>query len=667
MQKVDKKREIVARSKRRHVLKASDIGEPPERDDKLWRAGKSSVAVFARKLFPHLCYRPLDGGLRASADTMERCIRDGGMFVQALPRGSGKTTLSLIAALWAVLYGHRRFVVIVAASDALAQQLMSDVQKELTENEMLFRGFPNAILPFRALEGRRQRAGYQTYKGELTGLVIRKEMIQFAMRPEHDAAGSVIRAVGLTSAVRGLRVGGLRPDLILIDDPQTDESAASPTQTEMRERLIMGTLLGLGGHDVSISCVMNATIIRPNDLSDLFLNPDRHPEFMRQKMGIFIQLPKRMDMWEEYCRLWRQDVREGRLDAPNAKSYYRQNRNEMEDGAVPFSKHLFAEGEMSAIEHAMILRAKLGDEAWQAEYMNAPITKSASVVQISPELVRTRTNGLERWEIPANCEIITAFSDVNRLGMCWVLVAWGKDGSGYILDYGSIPERGELFPENATDVQQRTAIAHGIRTLAERLSGLRLVRGTFPMTIRACGVDRGWHPDVVHTTTRVVRAPFPMLPCRGFPAAQYNPTGKNVVGRPGYWCHMTEAPRTGQYLAVCVDFFKEVIQRGFMSEPGTPGSITLWGRNATVHTEFAAHICAEILEDKAFGAKGPLWRWRTTGRNDWFDAIVGAAALRAWLAGEPAVETLSDGKTETQTQTKKEARKCRTPIDEDVL
>ena len=55
-------------------------------------------------------------------------------------------------------------------------------------------------------------------------------------------SGAVITTRGLDSAIRGVLVGTKRPDLVIIDDPETRDSARSGVQTDLRARTIEADL-----------------------------------------------------------------------------------------------------------------------------------------------------------------------------------------------------------------------------------------------------------------------------------------------------------------------------------------------------------------------------------------------------------------------------------------
>src|SRR5690606_35210332 len=100
--------------------------------------------------------------------------------------------------------------------------------------------------------------------------------------------GAIIVTRGLLGGSRGMkykRADGTqqRPDFVIIDDPQTDDSAASPAQIEKRLRTIKRSILRLGGHNRRIAAVINATMIEEGDLVHQLLG-DPSWQSMRVRM-----------------------------------------------------------------------------------------------------------------------------------------------------------------------------------------------------------------------------------------------------------------------------------------------------------------------------------------------------------------------------------------------
>ena len=167
---------------------------------------------------------------------MEYAILNGGYFALAMPRGEGKTTIAKGAAIWALLYGHRRYVVVIGATATKAKNVMGSIKTQLRFNKLLLADFPEVIIPIRDAGGKQLRAASQTYKGESTGLVWRAEEIALPRIDGSESCESRIEVAGITGEIRGksatLMDGSeIRPDLAICDDPQTHASAKSFTQT----------------------------------------------------------------------------------------------------------------------------------------------------------------------------------------------------------------------------------------------------------------------------------------------------------------------------------------------------------------------------------------------------------------------------------------------------
>lgn len=188
---------------------------------------------------------------------IEHSILDGGLFAVTMPRGSGKTSLCECAALWALLYGHRRFVVLVSADSEASAKSLKSLRVELETNDELFSDFPSATLPLRRLDGIHQRR--LMFQGRTLRQEITRTDLVLADVPGDSCEGRV-RCVGITSSMRGMVAAlgdgkRIRPDMVIVDDPQTDESARSPSQVEARESIIHGTILGLAGPKTAIAAL----------------------------------------------------------------------------------------------------------------------------------------------------------------------------------------------------------------------------------------------------------------------------------------------------------------------------------------------------------------------------------------------------------------------------
>jgi hypothetical protein len=316
-------RDAMARRSREQSSAVADIGEvPPVKDPARREACRLDLHKFLVTYFPQSTGRkPFSTDHRRAITRLQQCILEGGLFGQAFPRGFAKTTISENSAIWAVLYGHRKFVPIFGADANSASGNIDSIQLELSENDLLYEDFPEVCHAIRALEGKAQRCASQTVstwspcpecggtrengeggqckvcrgRGRVadesaqTHIEYRADLIVLPTIAGSVASGAIITARGIMSGCRGMkhkRPDGTqqRPDFVILDDPQTDESASTDLQVEKRLDVIRKGILKLGGHDRKIACVMNATVIKPNDLVERVFDPKKFPAWQTERI-----------------------------------------------------------------------------------------------------------------------------------------------------------------------------------------------------------------------------------------------------------------------------------------------------------------------------------------------------------------------------------------------
>jgi len=103
----------------------------------------------------------------------------------------------------------------------------------------------------------------------------------------------------------------VRPTLVVLDDPQTDESARSLSQCATRESILAGAVLGLAGPGTKISGIMPCTVIRPGDMADAILDRDRHPEWNGQRTKLVYAFPTDEALWKRYAEVRAESLRQG--------------------------------------------------------------------------------------------------------------------------------------------------------------------------------------------------------------------------------------------------------------------------------------------------------------------------------------------------------------------
>jgi FkbM family methyltransferase len=363
------------------ALAGRDIGELPAIVDPDRKArAKTDFRFFCEAYFPQTFHLPWSDDHLKVISRIEQAVLRGGLFSMAMPRGSGKTSVCECACIWAVLNGHREFVCLIGSDEGHACDMLESIKTELDGNDLLLADYPEVVFPIQALDGIANRCNGQLYKGERTHIGWTAKEVVLPTIDGSPASGAIIKVAGITGRIRGMkykRSDGktARPTLVVIDDPQTDESARSLSQCATRESILAGAILGLAGPGKKISGIMPCTVIRPGDMADNILSRDRHPEWNGERTKMVYSFPSNEKLWQRYSEIRAESLR-SQGDIELATAFYESNREEMDLGAMVAWPERFNYDERSAIQHAMNL--KLQDEAaFFAEYQNEPLPEMA--------------------------------------------------------------------------------------------------------------------------------------------------------------------------------------------------------------------------------------------------------------------------------------------------
>ena len=613
---------------------------------------------------------PFSADHKRALKKIEAAIRRGGLFALAMPRGHGKSTILKWTALFVLLSGLRKYMVVVAATAELAQAFVEFIRQQIIESDLLHEFYPHVTEYARKTDGKAIKAKYQLRAdGKTSGIQWSKTTIVFpeVMNPKsgkpYISNGAILEAHGLTGAIRGkwrdTKTGKvMRPDFVLLDDPQTRESAESVSQCAMRERIITGDVLGLAGPKKKIAAVMPCTVIQKGDLASRFLDHNVHPEWQGELMQMVTTWPLEQEgLWREYADLFREEVSAGRGIA-KATEFYRARRARMDEGSEVNWDSRVRDGEISALQTAENLLLEMGAQFW-AEMQNEPQDVDSGQYALTVESVMSHAVGLDPLVLPDTAGIFVGHCDINRSGLHWCLAGFGQDMTGHCPAYGRWPEgHGELWPQNAPELARKQAIYHGLMELCRRLAVMTVQRQGRAVRLGMLLVDRGYEPDVVHKFAAAAVYPFRVLPARGFSAGKYFPRKSYVVGRTMEGCHLSNGD-SGQFVAFNADLWRETAQRAFLADPGAPGGFTLFKAAEGYHRRFAEHVTAEKLKNKYETDGGTRWEWahRPGSEWDWGDALTGCYVAAA-MGG------LSPSGMPRVVKRYVEKRKARVPVEE---
>lgn len=583
---------------------------------------------------------------------MQRAIVDGGLFAMAMPRGTGKSSLCQCFCIWAMLTGLTQYIALIASDLSLAEDTLTVLKEHLEENDLLLEDYPEVCYPIRKLEGVRNRPAGQLLDGKPTKIGWKGKLLVLPTVEGSRASGVMVRVAGITGRIRGffhrLPTGKMiRPDLVILDDPQTDESARSPSQCETRLRILNGAILNLCAPRKQITALMPCTVIQKGDMADNILDRKKHPEWQGERMQLVYQWPKAEKLWNTYKDLRLEGLRKEEGTGA-ATEFYRANRKAMDAGATAAWSEHYEEGELSALQHAVNLR--LRDEvSFAAEQQNDPIEEKWGDVSLSAELVASKTNGLTHRVVPDVCEYLTAMVDVHQKLLYYTVTAWESQLTGYVVDYGTYPDqRRQAFTLADSKITMRHkapragregAIIAGVKSLvAELLSREWMREGGAPMQIGCLLCDSNWETDLVHAAITATGMAGRALPSRGRgirsadrPLAEY--TYKRGDRRGHQWGLFARAGRRLRVLEFDTNFWKSRIAAGFLSAQGDAGALTLWGSDSGRHYYYGQHQGAEYsIPTEGRGRRVDEWRNRPGDPdNHWFDCQVGCAVAASFL------------------------------------
>jgi hypothetical protein len=584
---------------------------------------------------------------------IEAAVLRGELFAFAMPRGSGKSSIVEAAALWAMLFGHRDFTVIVGADESHARRMLDNIWAELETSEVLLADFPEVCYPVARLERIPQRCRGQLHHGTPTRMLHTASEIVLPTIEGSKASGGVLSARGITGGLRGMaskRADGtrFRPSLVLIDDPATDEVANSPAQVAARLDVMRGAILGLAGPGKTIAGLATLTVIRPGDLADQLLDRQAHPAWQGERAALVYEWPRNESLWKEYSELRRDGQRAGTGTAA-AHDFYLANREAMDAGSRVAWPERFNPGEASAIEHAYNLRIDRGEHAFFAEFQNAPLKPTLEASTIDRDILRTRIIPLSRGVMPTGHSTITAAIDIQEKILFWLVASWGPGFSGHVLAYGTHPEQPQsIFAASAA--KRTLSMAHpgggfeatllaGLTKLVDQLLARNWKRedGT-ARRIEQLVIDANWgrSTEVVRSFSRRHQNSASIIPAHGRgggPTVRPLGEGKRKAGErigPG-WRLGTVNQQRG--LLFDADFWKGYVSGRLATAVGDPGDLTF---HEGEHEMLFEHLTAERpLTIEARGRTGDKWQLLPGRENHLLDCLT-MSAIAASIAGVTA-------------------------------
>jgi len=294
------------------------------------------LEFFARYYLPHHFTLPLCQAHRDLFADLEWCIETPGAvrMVEALPRSFGKTTIITLAfVLWCLCFGYRKFILILSESQTQSRAQLATLKAEIESNEALREDFGDLV-----------GAHWTSDDIDVCGVVNAKVM-----------------SLGSGTKIRGLKFRETRPDLIIIDDPESDQSVRSPTAREQTRRWFNSSVVRAGSQDVKLIGI--GTILHYDCLIRWMLdNPSYKP---RRRYQTVLQFAEDQALWEQWRVLFTDRTRTDNQE--RARAFFEAHKPQMLKGTEVTWPERYPYYE------CMVMKVSEGDASFNTELQNEPV------------------------------------------------------------------------------------------------------------------------------------------------------------------------------------------------------------------------------------------------------------------------------------------------------
>lgn len=575
----------------------------------------------------------------------------GGKKAVAAPRGRGKSTIVKGMLIYATAAQLVRFIVPICATTNLAGRIYRDYRNEWGNNDLLFQDFPEICAPVRHLEGAPQRAARQHVDGHLTHInwsstdFLRlprvpgnaNEFLRSLGREWSPFGGVKMAFAGLDAAFRGMNIDDDRPDCLIIDDPETRESAKSFQQIEDRIEIIEKDIEGLEGQDKPLAMVMVTTLQNTYCLSAQFTDPEQKPAWEGERYGWIQNWPARGDLWDEYIAIRRRSQQAGDRHGMEAVEFYLANREQMDLGVVMladnFKEIVLPDGRHavhSAIQEAYNKISDTNLSAFKAEYQNDPDKEEqAETSALTPGRVAGQLSRIERGVLPEERVFSFIGVDIGKYKSHWVKIAVTREMVGWVVDYGVIETHG--LSKYSTGEAIELAILDSLKQFADS----EPFHDVQPLLVL---IDSGDYSESIYEFCHQMGAPF--FPSKGWSRDRFHQKKQTDDYEPFLeaYAHRTmDSKRREMWLYnVQTEFWKKwgqerFLVNAFMDQTRLPGSMAIFDPphgDQKYHLQFARHMVSESEQLVPVDGKvnKRVWVVHDKNNNHWLDAYALACA-----------------------------------------
>ena len=605
---------------------------------------------WLRHYFPNIFTLPFSDGHREIIHAIVRTDAAGKDMVVAAPRGEGKTNIMRYMTIYLVVTGRAKFPAMGGWQSRSASEAFSSWVFAIT-SERLVADYPEFFAPF-AVSTHANRLPRLHWLGEdrPTGAAIRSKLMQIVFP---DGRGA-IAAGSLQGDVKGLNIttangASLRPDKLLLDDPQDIKRAADPKFVAETVKQIDTQWQCLAGPDSRISMMVACTIYAPDDVGETL--GKRHntvfvriPRVVSWPVGFDESESRTRQLWDRWFDLYDDDK-----TRDMAFKFYELNRATMCEGFKVSWKYRFdkSKGDPDAYFSAMVDYYTKGRETFFSEYQNQPVAHDTKYYKLTPQCILKHEVELQENEVPDDTVYAVLTTDINySYGLTYEGAAFNGEGRCHVFAKGVwCQEPLPISAKNTNQEQRQRLVKKALEVFAAWVD-------VQPWKIDDWYIDAGG--EQFDTVTKFCRAAKKngklgraMI---GRAGKTYDPSVKTRIGRVRGRVYACFTRESGKWHCFDADYYKELGQTSWITPMGEPGSATIYkGAHEGSHRDYADQMCREVLEAKGAimvrgGGTMVVYKWNTLpGKHDTLDthAMAYAGAGYAGVLSAPASESQS--------------------------
>lgn len=591
--------------------------------------------------FPNVFTLPFSDGHREIIRAIVSNDAKGRDTVVAAPRGEGKTNIMRYMTIYLIVTKRAKFPAMGGWQSRSATEAFSTWVIAIT-SERLVADYPEYFAPF-AVSTHANRLPRLRWQGEdrPTGAAIRADLKQIVFP---DGLGA-IAAGSLQGDVKGLNITtadglSLRPDKLLLDDPQDVKRAADPKFVADTLEQIDTQWRCLAGPDKRISMMVACTIYAPDDVGE---------SLGKRRNTVFVRIP-RVTSWpvgfekaESLTRqLWDRwfDLYDDEKTREMAFRFYRKNRAAMTNGFTVSWKYRYdkSKGDPDALFGAMVDYYTKGRDAFFSEYQNQPVAHEAKYYELTPQCILRHQVDLHENEVPEDTVYAVLTTDINySYGLAYEAAAFNREGRCHVFAEGVWCQ--EPLPISAKNTNQE----YRQRLVKKALEIMAAWVDVQPWKLDDWYIDAGGEQfDTVTSFCRAAKKNGKLGRAMiGRAGKTYDPSVKTCIGRVRGRVYACFTRESGKWYCMDADYYKELGQTSWITPMGEPGSATIYRGS---HRDYADQMCREVLEAKGVimgrgGRTMVVYKWNTLpGKHDKLDthAMAYAGAGYAGILSAPA-------------------------------